>query len=147
MSASDTFESADKFIARLKSLRKDRCRKKLARRNKVNRRSLTAAERQEILQKTGGYCHLCGGLIEGKWQADHVFSHALGGKHHVNNFLPAHSTCNKYRWFYGPEEFQWVLKLGGWLRTEIERGSNVGCEVAGIFIAKDQKRHARRKQI
>ncbi len=146
MSAFDTFESADKFISRLKSLRSDRRRAKLDRRSKGVRRSLTAAERKEILQKTGGHCHLCGGRIEGEWQADHVFSHALGGKHHIDNFLPAHSTCNKYRWFYSPEEFQWILKLGVWLRTEIEQGSDVGREAAGIFIANDKKRHARRKQ-
>lgn len=146
MSASDTFESADRFISRLKALRSDRRRRKLDRRNKGARRPLTAAERKEILQKTSGHCHICGGLIEGRWQADHVFSHALGGKHEVDNFLPAHPTCNKYRWFFGPEEVQWILKLGVWLRTEIERDSPIGHEAADIFVANGLKRHARRKQ-
>ncbi len=146
MSASDTFDSTDKFIARLKALRSDRRRKKLDRRNKGRRRSLTDAQRREILQKTDGHCHICGGRIEGKWEADHVFSHALGGEHHVDNFLPAHRTCNNYRWFYGKEEFQWILKLGVWLRTKIEQDSPIGREAAGSFLAKDRKRHERRKQ-
>lgn len=146
MSASDTFESADKFIARLKSLRSDRRCKKLNPRNKKPRKPLTAAERQEIFQKTGGHCHVCGGPIEGKWQADHVLSHALGGEHHIDNFLPAHSICNKYLWFFGPEEVQWILKLGGWLRMEIERDSKIGRKAADRFIQKDKKRDSRRKR-
>jgi 5-methylcytosine-specific restriction endonuclease McrA len=91
------------------------------------RRSLTAAERSHILAKTAGRCHICGGAIEGKaWQADHVMAHSAGGLHGVDNYLPAHSLCNNYRWDYLPEEFQTILKLGVWARTHIERGRASG---------------------
>jgi hypothetical protein len=33
--------------------------------------------------------------------------------------LPAHSTCNNYRWDYLPEEFQYILKLGVWASTQM----------------------------
>lgn len=32
----------------------------------------------------------------------------------ADNFLPAHSTCNNYRWDYLAEEFELILKLGVW---------------------------------
>jgi 5-methylcytosine-specific restriction endonuclease McrA len=95
---------------------------------------LSAAERQSILSKTLGRCHICGGNIEGSsWQADHVMAHSAGGQHEIDNYLPAHSVCNNYRWDYLPEEFQYILKLGVWARTQIERGSNIGGKIASVF--------------
>ena len=85
------------------------------------RGSLTAVERHQVLAKTAGRCHICGGKIKGKaWHADHVMAHSAGGVHDVDNYLPAHSLCNNYRWDYRPEEFQYILKLGVWTRTQIE---------------------------
>ena len=71
-----------------------------------SRASLTAAERRQVLAKTAG-------KVEGNaWQADHVMANSAGGVHDVDNYLPAHSLCNNYRWHYLPEEFQYILKLG-----------------------------------
>jgi 5-methylcytosine-specific restriction endonuclease McrA len=82
--------------------------------------SLTAAERLQVLAKTSGRCHICGGKVEDeRWQADHVIAHSAGGTHEVDNYLPAHSTCNNYRWDYLPEEFQYILKLGVWASTQM----------------------------
>lgn len=140
MSASDTFESADSFVERLRSLRETRYEKKLALRDIVSRKPLSRAERNHIFLKTAGRCHICGGLIEGTWNADHVFSHSLGGQHSADNYLPAHPICNNYRWFYGTEEFQWILKLGVWLRTQIEKKTAVGRIAAKAFCRQDQAR-------
>jgi len=30
----------------------------------------------------------------GPWEADHVYSHCLGGQHTISNYLPAHPICN-----------------------------------------------------
>jgi len=133
MSASDTFASFEEFISRIQTLRKQRRTKKLTLRGKVSRKSPAKSKKAPILQKTGGRCHICGGVIDGKWQADHVLAHALGGEHAPDNYLPAHPICNKYRWFYGMEEFQWILKLGVWLRTEIERETDCGKLAAKQF--------------
>jgi 5-methylcytosine-specific restriction endonuclease McrA len=90
----------------------------------VNRRprqhQLRAAERATVLRKTGGKCHICGGDIRGSWHADHVLAHSAGGKHATDNYLPAHGTCNNYRWDYLAEEFELILKLGVWARTQVE---------------------------
>jgi hypothetical protein len=44
--------------------------------------------------------------------ASRVIAHSAGGTHEVDNYLPAHSTCDNCRWDYLPEEFQYILKLG-----------------------------------
>ena len=125
-------------------LRRQRGRGK---RNSVRqpRISLTAAERLQVLAKTAGRCHICGGKIEDeRWQADHVIAHSAGATHQVDNYLPAHSTCNNYRWDYLPEEFQYILKLGVWARTQIERGTTVGNDVASTFAGYEARRVKRR---
>jgi len=144
MSASETFESAKDFSKRLRSLRQERSDQKQALRVQVARKPLSGSERDVIFKKTAGRCHICGGLIEGAWEADHVFSHSLGGGHEVDNYLPAHPICNNYRWFYGTEEFQWILKLGVWLRTQIEKETVVGRLAAKAFCAYDRARAGRR---
>lgn len=87
---------------------------------KSKRRSLSKIERKQVLKKTDGKCHICGGGIDDYWEADHVLAHSGGGTNEVDNYLPAHRMCNNYRWDYLPEEFQEILKLGVWLRTQIE---------------------------
>jgi hypothetical protein len=53
-----------------------------------------------------------------------------GGAHSVDNFLPAHALCNNYRWDYSAEEFQYILKLGVWIRTQIEQETQLGRHAA-----------------
>lgn len=109
------------------------------------RRALTKSERLQVLGKTDSRCHICGGEIEGRWDADHVLAHSGGGDHSVDNYLPAHGTCNNYRWDYLPEEFQLIVKLGVWARTEIEKGTRVGRSIESEFTKHEARRIARRK--
>ena len=145
MSAYDVFSSPEAFSARLQELRATRRDKKLLL-QKLNpkRTHLIERDRKTILEKTDRRCHICGGEIDGPWEADHVFSHSLGGNSAVSNYLPAHPICNNYRWFYGTEEFQWILKLGVWLRTRIELKEPIGVEAARQFIRQEHQRHKRR---
>jgi hypothetical protein len=84
-------------------------------------------------------------MIDGAWQADHVLAHSGGGEHRADNYLPAHVLCNNYRWDYSAEEFQHILKLGVWLRTQIELAKPVGRLAAKHFVAHEKKRHGRRR--
>lgn len=138
-------QSTNRFANRLKLLREQRRNGKIA--TSTSRHSLSKEERILILSKTGGRCHICGGKIkrDEKWQADHVFAHAHGGKHSVENFLAAHSLCNNYRWHYGSEEFQWIMKLGVWLRTLIEKRDFVAMILAERFIKHERHRISRQK--
>jgi len=112
------------------------------------RKSLSKAFREEVLKKADTCCHLCGGEIasDEAWQADHVRPHITGGKHEVANYLPAHALCNNYRWHYSPEEFQWILKLGVWLRTQIARETVVGQKAEKAFAAHETHRERRQRR-
>ena len=147
MSATDTFQSEEEFVERLRSLKKRRHDRKMELRCRSPRESLSSIEREKIIAKTGHCCHVCGGEIEGdNWEADHVFSHALGGQHSADNYLPAHALCNGYRWSYLSEEFQWILKLGVWLRTQVEKQTEVGIGAAKAFRAHENARASRCKK-
>jgi hypothetical protein len=134
---------ADKLY-RLRLKRRKR-KNQIEKMGQVTRRNLTRVDREVILRKTGRRCHICGGKIRRKWQADHVLACSVGGHHAVENYLPAHKVCNHYRWDYSADEFQYILKIGVWTRTQIERRSKVGLVVASGFLAHERAREARRK--
>lgn len=106
----------------------------------ATRMPLTGAERKQILAKTDGRCHICGGDIIDQWHADHVRSHSSGGEHSVENYLASHASCNNYRWDYLPEEFEIILKLGVLARTQIENETELGQTLAKSFQAKERQR-------
>jgi 5-methylcytosine-specific restriction endonuclease McrA len=130
---------------RLIQLRAKREKSK-AQNRRPRRQRLSAADREKVLQKTGGRCHVCGGKISGAWQADHVIAHSAGGVHAADNYLAAHRTCNNYRWDYLPEEFEVILKLGVWARTQVENGTSLGQELGSKFEKHEVQREARRKK-
>ncbi|MEO7840638.1 MAG: HNH endonuclease [Anaerolineales bacterium] len=138
-------QSTIRFANRLKKLHALRVKSKAL--NPARRKSLTGEERDLILQKTGKRCHICGGKIKRDeiWQADHILAHTHGGVHSVENYLPAHSICNNYRWHYGAEEFQWILKLGVWTRTLMEKGGQLGITLAEKFIKHERNRISRQR--
>src|SRR5690349_6833885 len=96
----------------LKRLQTDRKTNKVTSKRQI----LTLVERKQVLDKTDGRCHVCGVKIQGSFQADHVKSHSSGGYHNVSNYLPSCNLCNNYRWHYSPQEIQWILKLGVWVK-------------------------------
>jgi len=146
MPADKIFPDVAAFAAELRQLRAQRRKRVNAGRNgRIRRTALTPAERTEVLRKTSGRCHICGGAIDGSdWEADHVMAHSTGGTHAVDNYLPAHSICNNYRWHYDTEEFQWILKLGVWLRTKIENEKPIGQAAGEEFCAHERRRKGRR---
>lgn len=129
----------------LRELRSRRRRGQAESRKGSSRRiPLSRADRERVLATTAGRCHVCGGLIEGPWQADHVLAHSGGGLHAVDNYLPAHKLCNNYRWDYLPEEFQLILKLGVWARTQVANRTAAGRVVAARFATHERRRLSRR---
>jgi hypothetical protein len=104
-----------------------------------SRQALTHGNRAIVLAKTAGRCHLCGGHVAERWTADHVLAHSGGGRHAVDNYLPAHALCIGYRWSYLPEEFQWALKISVWAPADGEAlcvwRSDAATSIAFINIA------------
>jgi hypothetical protein len=72
-------------------------------------------------------------------------THSAGGEHSIDNYLPAHITCNNYRWDYLPEEFELILKLGVWARTQVEKDTLVGRSIERQFSQYEARRIGRRK--
>ena len=137
--------SANALRKRFRDLRVSRMKRQRNLRSK--RKSLTTEEREEVLMKTAARCHVCGGAISGKkWQADHVLAHSSGGKHSVDNYLPAHVLCNRFKWDYDQEEVQWILKIGVWARTQMERSPTFGPNLREQFLKYELQRQRRRKQ-
>lgn len=137
----------EQFATYLRELRRRRrALKKGLRATRPARQALSRQQRQLILAKTDGRCHICGGVVSERWQADHVLAHSGGGGHVTDNYLPAHSVCNNYRWDYTADEFQEILKLGVWIRLEIERSTPLGVEAAARYLAHDKRRAARRQR-
>jgi 5-methylcytosine-specific restriction endonuclease McrA len=143
-SATDTFQADADFVERLPELRQARRERKITGRN---RRTLSRADRDMVLAKTGGRCHICGDSIKGdKWEADHLLAHSFGGPPSPDNCLPAHPSCNRYRWVYTPEEFLGNLRLGVWLSTHMARKTKLGKIAAEAFRKHDCVRELRRKK-
>lgn len=125
-------QSPDKLAERLKSLHEER--KKFPR--PPRRLSLTSEQRANVLNKTDARCHLCGGEFpENKFAADHVLSHAAGGKHKLANYLPSHRLCNGCRWFYSQEEFSgflgWAFGCGNRWKTRRQRSAGICLQRSG----------------
>ncbi len=114
---------------------------------KVPRKALKHEERAAILAKTGGRCHICGGLIaeDSDWEADHILRRCVGGDNQSDNYLPAHGLCNTYRWDHLPEEVQWVLKIGVWARKRMEGNSDMGRKMLHLFFQNEKRRERRRR--
>lgn len=138
-------QTAKRFSNYLSRLRDKRI--SITRENRKTRSSrsrLTSKQRENILTKTNSRCHICGGVINDKWQADHILSYSKGGEHSEVNYLAAHNTCNNYRWHYTPEEFQEIMKLGIWVQTQIIKKTDIGNKVADKFVKYELNRIRRR---
>ncbi len=109
------------------------------------RRRLTPAERKEIFMKTGGCCHVCGGRIIGKWQADHVIPYAHGGLHGIENYLPVCACCNRIRWFYSAKVFQMIMQIGVYAKDEIRAESLLGQQLVKLAAKRLADNASRRK--
>ncbi len=131
------------LVKQLRSGRENR--KALTKARATRRRSPSSSQRKLILARTNSRCHICGGDIDGRWNADHVLAHSGGGEANAENFLPAHETCNNYRWDYLADEFRLILKLGVWTRTQVERETAIGRVIAERYLKDDVRRRRRRK--
>lgn len=143
MSKIQFYKNLERFQNELTRMHRLRKEKKVSRKREHR---LSREQRKQVLDKTDSRCHICGIELDiTGFECDHIKSFTSGGTNDINNFLPACRTCNNYRWHYLPEEFQWILKLGVWARTEIERDSRIGNQTGIQFLRKENKRESRKK--
>jgi hypothetical protein len=141
-------DNIDGLVKRLSRLRKERKERKQHTPH-ARRLSLTTDERSIVRAKTDSRCHLCGGGIAAgeRFAADHVLAHAVGGEDKIENYLAAHRLCNGTRWFYSPEEFQWILRMGMWARNQIEKETLIGRDMVEAFLRYEKAIRKRRKAV
>jgi hypothetical protein len=117
--------------------------------NKVKggtRSQLTKKQREVILAKTDGRCHVCGIELQAhNFHADHVKSHITGGEHDESNYLPCCGTCNNLRWHYSSEEIQLIMKLGRWLKTKLLDETEISETIADQFMKHEMSLRKKRK--
>ena len=98
---------------------------------KVHKKNLQMCDKVEILKKTGNRCHICGQeLNPSNFQADHIAPQSTGGDSETQNYIAACNLCNNYRWNYLPEEIKWIMKLGVWVKTQIEFETELGKNIS-----------------
>lgn len=63
--------------------------------------------REEIWQRDGGVCHICGKLCDpGNWHMDHIVPLSDGGEHSRRNVSVSHPRCNQSKNRYGPGQLR-----------------------------------------
>lgn len=104
--------------------------------NAPKRFALTAKQRDVILKKTGGHCHLCGGPAGDDWQADHVVPQMRGGTSDLSNLLPSCSECNGLRSAKSPEGIRKRFRLGVYAWPEVKKGTRTGRKLKSLVDKK-----------
>jgi predicted restriction endonuclease len=114
---------------------------------RIPRNKISHEDKIAILEKTDFRCHICGQEVtEKNFHADHISAHSKGGDNNINNYLASCSFCNSYRWDYLSDEMKWILKIGVWVKTQIEFETDLGKEITQLFVEYEKKRESRRKQ-
>ena len=108
------------------------------------RRSLSAQLRRQILAKTAGRCHVCGGDAGFGWQADHVIPHQHGGSCTADNALAICVECNRLRWSYQPDVLRAIIRLGVYAKREIRHDTPLGRQLVTLMAKRSQASSRRR---
>jgi len=108
------------------------------------RTRLCQKDRERIAHKTARTCHVCGGALGAKWQADHVVPHTLGGKATLDNYLPICKECNRLRWFYSPDVIRLIMRLGTYAKNEIRHRTTLGEELLSLTLKRLESSRNRR---
>jgi 5-methylcytosine-specific restriction endonuclease McrA len=106
------------------------------------RKGVRSRDRHTIRAITGGRCHVCGGRVGRRWQADHVVAIKLGGDNGSKNFLPICKPCNRLRWHYSPRVLRMVLLIGVYAKDEILGDTRLGNQLLEMVVrrARHQER-------
>lgn len=102
-------------------------------RKKASRLAVRGKARAAVRAKTGGKCHVCGGGLGDRWQADHVVPLNQGGESKADNYLPICAVCNRLRWGYKPEALRLIIRFGIFAKQEIRHKTQLGEELIKLF--------------
>ncbi len=70
-------------------------------------KKISFSKKMAVLGKTGGRCAYCGVGLDGTgFAVDHIHPQALGGRHEIDNLLPACPPCNTSKGMKTLEQFR-----------------------------------------
>ena len=88
-----------------------------------------------IWNKTEGTCAYCGKRLawinygvpgRGSWEVDHSLPKSKGGTDHLNNLVPACTSCNREKGDRTARQFK--------IETETESDNPIGGFLSGLFV-------------
>lgn len=83
----------DELVSHLNAEREE-LRGQILAESKDSKRRFRGAVRTVIFERDGGQCFYCGAQIDGRWHADHVIPHSLGGQTVSENGVVSCPGCN-----------------------------------------------------
>lgn len=98
-------------------------------------------QKEEILDSTNSVCHMCGIHLT----IDDFSITSSIGVDFVEKKMPACLSCKKIYDRYLPDEIRWAMKIGLWVRTQIDFETDLGNEIALRIIEEEKYRESRRK--
>lgn len=98
-------------------------------------------EKKEIFDQTNGICHICG--IHLKIDKFSITT-SISTNSEIKK-MPACLTCKKNYDKYLPDEIRWAMKIGLWIKTQIEFETDLGNEVALRIVEEEKYRESKRK--
>ena len=98
-------------------------------------------EKTKIFELTNGICHMCGINLS---IDNFSITTSINANSEVKK-MPACLTCKKNYDKYLPDEIRWAMKIGLWIKTQIEFETDLGKEIALRIIEEEKYRESKRK--
>ena len=92
------------------------------------RRRMSRDRRTRILAEYGGLCGICGRMIEGEHEIDHIVALGLGGTDDDSNLQPVHIECHRAKTYGG--------RLTRGDVREIAKAKRIACKRQGVRLSR-----------
>jgi 5-methylcytosine-specific restriction endonuclease McrA len=103
--------------------------------------SISKRLKTEIFELTNGVCHICGVHLT----IDNFSITTAPNAESEIQKMPACLSCKKIYDKYLPDEIRWAMKIGLWIKTQIEFETELGKEIALRVIEEEKYRESKRK--
>lgn len=125
------------FSAELRRLKGERVKSK---KKKISSKT-SKQEKENIFELTNGICHVCGTLLT----IDNCSITSSTDHNSQEIKMPACTSCKRIYDKYLPDEIRWAMRIGFWVRTQIDYETDLGNEIALRIIEEEKYKESKRK--